>query len=106
MVIDSEHMLLFELSSDIVIGNMTFQTLGIRFDNSTNVTLSGLRADNAPIALNNVFGEVNISFFKSDNCCVSAYSALVMVWTVPQPQYVPNTVVLLYELDLESVFTY
>ena len=67
--------------------------------NSTNVTLTGLKAENASIVLNNVFGEVNISHFKSRNYN-KLTTSIGFTWTVAQSQYIPYTVVALHELDL------
>ena len=111
VVIDSELMLslVFESASSIVIRDMTFQTLSIGFENSTNVTLTGLIAQNdAVLFLNNVFGEVAISFFK----CKASYFYCICIaieWTVThesQAQYTPDTVVLLYGLELHGSTRY
>ena len=103
---------MFELASNIVISDITFQGTSIVIKNCSNVTLTGLtglttdnNVLNASIVLNNVFRAVSISHFNCTQTCTNGYChCIILNWT---DKYIPKSVVLLQELDLsDNVLTW
>ena len=101
VTVDAENMLslMFKLAFDTVIRDINLLCLRIEFENSINVILTGL--NNTVISLLNVFGEVGISHFKCEMSQILNYSScIVFEWALTQSKYIPNTVVLLHELEV------